>query len=61
MIGPAIALILRDLEGNPSLTPRAPPAVTMSYAIVHLRTSCRPLLAGGRAGSYAYNAGGSPR
>ena len=58
MIGPAIALILRDLEGNPLTDAEGnSPAVTMSHAIVHSAEELQTVLAEDGAGNYAYNAG----
>ena len=58
MIGPAIALILRDLEGNPLTDADGnAPAVTMSHAIVHSVEELNEVLAEDTAGNYAYNAG----
>ena len=58
MIGPAIALILRDLEGNPLTDAEGnAPAVTMSHAIVHSVDELDQVLAEDTAGNYAYNAG----
>lgn len=58
MIGPAIALILRDLEGNPLTDAEGnAPAVTMSHAIVHSVDELDEVLAEDTAGNYAYNAG----
>ncbi len=58
MIGPTIALILRDLEGN-KLTDASgnSPAVTMSHAIVNSADELQEVLAEDAPGSYAYNAG----
>lgn len=58
MIGPTIALVLRDLEGN-KLTDASgnSPAVTMSHAIVNSAEELQEVLTEDAAGSYAYNAG----
>lgn len=57
MIGPALALVLRALEGN-SLTDEEgnAPSVTMSHVIVNSSEEIQEVLTEDTSGNYAYNA-----
>ena len=58
MIGPAFALALRALEGNPLTDADGnAAAVTMSHLIVHNPEEMNEVLAEDGSGNYAYNAG----